>query len=148
MTGRSLVVVPGANSGVGFETCRVLARAGRPVVMVCRSTERGEAARRRILEEVPGAELRLEACELDSFSQVRELAGRIDGMASDEGIELGALVNNAGLYRAPLEFTADGFERTLAVNHLSHFLLTRLLERRLRRPGARVVNVSSGGHRA
>ncbi|MDT8341046.1 MAG: SDR family NAD(P)-dependent oxidoreductase [Longimicrobiales bacterium] len=148
MTHRSFAVVTGANSGVGFEATRILAREGRAVVMVCRSRDRGEAARQRILQETPGAELLVEGCALDSLSQVRELAGRLDALLARDGRELGALVNNAGLYRAPLERTEDGFERTLAVNHLSHFLLTLLLERRLRRPEARVVNVSSGGHRA
>lgn len=147
MTDRSLVVVTGANSGVGFEAVRILARAGRPVVMVCRSPERGEAAIQRILAEVPGADLRLERCELDSLSQVRNLAARLDALCDTGDTALGGLVNNAGLYRAPLERTEDGLERTMAVNHLSHFLLTLLLEKHLRRPGARVVNVTSRGHR-
>lgn len=147
MDDTSLVVVTGANSGVGFETARMLAQAGRPVLMVCRSWQRGDAARERILEELPAAEIQLEVCDLASLGQVRELVGRLEERLDREGRDVGALVNNAGLYRAHLERTEDGFERTLAVNHLSHVLLTLLLENRLRRPGARVVNVSSGGHR-
>ena len=58
----------------------------------------------------------------------------------------GALVNNAGLYRARFERTNDGLERTMAVNHLGHYLLTRLLESELRTARARIVNVSSQGH--
>ena len=143
----SVTVITGANSGVGYEASRILARDGHPVVMVCRTRDRGEAARERLLADVPGADLRVEACELDSLGQVRELAKRLDRWLTDEGRTLTALVNNAGLYRAPLERTEDGLERTLAVNHLSHFLLTLLLEERLRRHGTRVVNVSSGGHR-
>lgn len=143
----AVTVITGANSGVGYEASRLLAQDGRTVVMVCRVRERGEAARERILAEAPQADLRVESCELDSLGQVRDLAERLNRRLADEGRDIAALVNNAGLYRAPLEHTEDGLERTMAVNHLSHFLLTLLLEERLRRAGARVVNVSSGGHR-
>lgn len=143
----SVAVITGANSGVGYEATRLLARNGRAIVMVCRTRERGEAARQRILREIPGAYLRVEPCELDSLTQVRDLAARLGSWLDSDGREVAALVNNAGLYRAPLERTEDGFERTLAVNHLSHFLLTLLMEERLRHAAARVINVSSGGHR-
>ena len=56
-------------------------------------------------------------------------------------------MNNAGVYRAQLEFSADGFEMTMAVNHLAHFHLTRLLMPLLLESGGRVVNVSSAAHR-
>jgi NAD(P)-dependent dehydrogenase (short-subunit alcohol dehydrogenase family) len=143
----SVTIITGANSGVGYQATRILARRGQPIVMVCRTRERGEAARDRILGELPEADLRVEPCELDSLRQVRDLARRLDHRLGQEDREVAALVNNAGLYRAPLEHTEDGLERTLAVNHLSHFLLTLLLEGRLRSAGARVVNVTSGGHR-
>jgi retinol dehydrogenase 13 len=135
------VLITGANSGVGFEATRLLVEAGIPVVMVCRSADRGEAAR---TELGTGAALtRVEQCDLADLGQVRALATRLVAT----GVEARALVNNAGLYRARLEHTVDGYERTLAVNHLGHYLLTRLLEQPLRRRGARIVNVTSGGHR-
>jgi NAD(P)-dependent dehydrogenase (short-subunit alcohol dehydrogenase family) len=111
--------------------------------MICRSTDRGESAARRIRDEIPAAALRVEGCDLADLAQVRALAQRL----GDEADRWQALVNNAGLYRAKLERTDDGLERTMAVNHLGHFLLTRLLEPALRRGGARIVNVSSQGHR-
>lgn len=152
MADRGMAIVTGANSGVGFETtCRV-ADAGWEVVMVCRSGERAEEARRRVLERtetaVDEASLPIELCDLSAFDQVRELSDRLKRrLAGRDGGRPLVLVNNAGLYRAEREITVDGYERTLQVNHLSHFLLTLLLEKELRRAGARVVNVSSAGHR-
>jgi NAD(P)-dependent dehydrogenase (short-subunit alcohol dehydrogenase family) len=147
MVERKLAVVTGANSGVGLETCRELARAGWSVVMVCRDAERGRGALREIESEVPGADLRLELCDLAVQDQVRALAGRVEAWLDEEGRSLDALVNNAGLYRSGLARTSDGFETTMAVNHLGHFLLTLLLADRLRAPGVRIVNVSSEAHR-
>ena len=136
------VAITGANSGVGFEATRLLAAQGVPVVLICRSDARGQSAVDAVRAEHPGAELSLELCDLGDLEQVRALAARVRRQAS----HWGALVNNAGLYRARLEQTADGLERTLAVNHLGHYLLTRLLEAELRSGGVRIVNVSSQGH--
>ncbi len=137
-----LAVVTGANTGVGKETTRELARAGWTVVMVCRSEARGRGAMEEILGECPGEDLRLELCDLSSLDEVRDLAARLALLP-----RLDALVNNAGLFRRHREATADGFEMTMAVNHLGHFLLTLLLEDRLRAEGSRIVNVSSNAHR-
>ena len=136
------VAITGANSGVGFEATRLLAAQGVPVVLICRSEARGQSAVDAVRAEHPGAELSLELCDLGDLEQVRALAARVRRQAS----HWGALVNNAGLYRARLEQTADGLERTLAVNHMGHYLLTRLLEAELRSGGVRIVNVSSQGH--
>lgn len=137
-----VAVVTGANTGVGKETSRELVRAGWTIVMVCRSEARGRDAMEELLAETPGADLRLELCDLGSLDQVRDLATRLRALP-----RLDALVNNAGLFRRHLERTPDGYERTMAVNHLGHFLLTLLLESRLRAEGTRIVNVSSNGHR-
>lgn len=136
-------LVTGANSGVGFEAARALAADGRPVVLVCRSRERGEAAVERIRDEAADADLTLVVCDLEDFDSVREAAPRLAEIAPHPL----ALVNNAGLVRMKLERTAQGFERTMAVNHLGPYLLTRLLEPHLRGSGARVVQVSSAAHR-
>ncbi len=147
MAERKLALVTGANSGVGLETCRELARADWSVLMVCRDAERARRAVAEIDAEVPGADLHVELCDLEVLEQVRVLAGRVDAWLDQEGRTLDALVNNAGLYRSGLGRTRDGFEITMAVNHLGHFLLTLLLADRLRAPGVRVVNVSSEAHR-
>lgn len=136
-------VITGANSGVGFEAAASLAQLGASVVLVCRSRERGEAAVGSIRNQTPAANLRLEVADLSSLQQVRDLAGIL--ATSLPSVEV--LVNNAGVYRANLERTEDGFERTFAVNHLSHFLLTHLLLPRLLEGAGRVINVASEAHR-
>ncbi|HSM05290.1 MAG TPA: SDR family NAD(P)-dependent oxidoreductase [Longimicrobiales bacterium] len=144
---RRLALVTGANSGVGKETTRALAREGWSVVMLCRSLDRGRATLEEIrAEDLPGT-LHLRRLDLDDLDQVREAAAEIGAWLDETDQEVGALVNNAGVYRAELERTAQGFERTLGVNHLGHFLFTLLLEAKLRRGGVRIVNVSSEGHR-
>ena len=141
-----LALVTGANSGVGRETTRALARAGWTVLMLCRSRERGRAALDEMQAEV-GPKLHLLPLDLGDLDHVRRSAREIEGWLDERRLSIHALVNNAGLYRNPLERTPQGFERTMAVNHLGHFLLTLELEPLLRRDGVRIVNVSSEGHR-
>jgi NAD(P)-dependent dehydrogenase (short-subunit alcohol dehydrogenase family) len=142
LTGRHYVVT-GANSGLGFETARALARRGGEVVLACRDTGKAGTALDCIKSESPGA--RVEARELDlaSLDSVRAFAG-----AWPAGRPIHALVNNAGVMALPLRRTADGFEMQLGTNHLGHFALTgRLLPHLLATPGARIVNVSSTMHK-
>ena len=138
------IVVTGANSGIGLETTRELARNGASVVMACRDRDRGEQAARDVRADVPAAELRVEACELGSLESIREFADRLA-----EPIDV--LVNNAGTMAIPRRETDDSFETQFGVNHLGHFALTGLvleplLERADDEPAARVVTVSSGMH--
>jgi NAD(P)-dependent dehydrogenase (short-subunit alcohol dehydrogenase family) len=74
-------------------------------------------------------------------------ARRMASRSLDPARRIDVLVNNAGVYRARREITDEGFEMTMAANHLGHFLLTHLLSKRLTRAGGRVINVSSDGHR-
>jgi NAD(P)-dependent dehydrogenase (short-subunit alcohol dehydrogenase family) len=135
-------VVTGANSGLGYETARALARAGGEVALACRDLGKAGTALDRIKSETPGA--RAEARELDLAS-----LDAIRGFAEAWGDRpIDALVNNAGVMALPLRRTADGFEMQIGTNHLGHFALTgRLLPCLLARPGARVVNVSSTMHK-
>jgi len=144
---RQLALVTGANSGVGKATTRALAREGWSVVMLCRSLDRGREALEEIRADTPAGELHLRELDLDDLDRVHDAVAGLRRWLEDSDREVGALVNNAGVYRAELEHTAQGFERTLGVNHLGHFLLTRLLEGPLRRAGVRIVTVSSEGHR-
>jgi NAD(P)-dependent dehydrogenase (short-subunit alcohol dehydrogenase family) len=133
-------LVTGANSGIGKETARALARAGDRVVLVCRDAQRGEAARREISEATGNPAVELEIADLGRPTSVRELAGRF----LQAHRELHVLVNNAGVWATRRRETADGIEQTWAVNVLGYFLLTELLLPRLREsaPG-RIVNVAS-----
>ncbi|AFZ72401.1 oxidoreductase [Natronobacterium gregoryi] len=139
------VVVTGANSGIGLETTRELAREDATVVMACRDRERGKAAARDVRGDVPDADLRIEECDLASLESIRAFADRL----LETGLAIDALVNNAGTMAIPRRTTEDGFETQFGVNHLGHFALTGLLLERLATDGeepARVVTVSSALH--
>ncbi|OAQ53393.1 hypothetical protein HTG_07905 [Natrinema mahii] len=140
-SGRTIVIT-GANSGIGLEATRELARNGARVIMACRSAERGADAADDIRGEIPGADLRVEACDLGDLASVRDFAARLEA-------EIDVLVNNAGVMAIPRSETADGFETQFGVNHLGHFALTGLLLENLHiheEPDSRIVTVSSGVH--
>ena len=143
MAGR-VCVVTGASSGLGKAASVALARLGASVVLVCRDRGRGELAMTEIGAAATGGPPSLELADLSSMEQVRDLASRLDRLP-----KIDVLVNNAGLVVARRQLTADGFEHTLAVNHLAPFLLTNLLRPKLESSApARVVTVSSTAHRA
>jgi NAD(P)-dependent dehydrogenase (short-subunit alcohol dehydrogenase family) len=136
-------VVTGANSGLGYETCRALAVRGAHVVMASRDEGRGRAALGRLRAETAG-ELEMLRLDLADLASVREFAATL--VARDRPIDL--LVNNAGIGMPARSLTAQGFESQFGVNHLGHFALTGLLLPLLRRGnGARVVTVSSEAYR-
>jgi NAD(P)-dependent dehydrogenase (short-subunit alcohol dehydrogenase family) len=137
-------IVTGANTGIGLETARVLALRGCEVTMACRDLDKAGSGRQRILSESAGAiepeQLRVEELDLASLDSVRDFAQGT--LASDRPIHL--LINNAGVMLPDRRTTRDGFEAHFGINHLGHFLLTRLLEDRIRESApARVVMVSS-----
>ena len=137
-----IAVITGANSGIGLEAARELARAGAHVIMACRDTGKGEAAAATIRETVPDAELDVAQLDLAALGSVRVFAERYP----HDHLDL--LINNAGVMVPPYTSTVDGFELQFATNHLGHFALTGLLLDRLRAtPGARVVTVSSTAHK-
>src|SRR5579859_2124884 len=139
-----LAVVTGANTGLGFETARVLAARGASVVLAVRDTEKGKAAAARIASAAPGATVMVQPLDLASLESVRAAAGEL--RASHPRIDV--LVNNAGVMFPPKQATGDGFELQFGTNHLGHFALTGLLlEQMLPVPGSRVVTVSSLAHR-
>jgi NAD(P)-dependent dehydrogenase (short-subunit alcohol dehydrogenase family) len=142
-TGRTALVT-GANSGIGFETAKELARKEAHVVMACRDPHRARGAAAAIRSEVPNASLELIDLDLADLASVRAFADAF--RESHQRLDL--LINNAGIMMTPYGTTADGFEQQFGTNHLGHFALTGLLiDSVLAAPGARVVNVSSGGHR-
>ena len=139
-----LAVVTGANTGLGFETARVLAARGASVVLAVRDTEKGKRAAAAIAGAAPGANVTVQPLDLTSLDSIRAAAGEL--RAQHPAIDL--LVNNAGVMFPPRQSTRDGFELQFGTNHLGHFALTGLLlEQMLPVPGSRVVTVSSLGHR-
>ena len=138
MAGRT-VLVTGASSGIGRATALGLAMMGAHVAITGRDSARTEEAAREI-RAVGGGQVDAFVADMSSQSEVRQLAGEVlEGLP-----RIDVLVNNVGGYWNTRHLTADGLERTFAVNHLAPFLLTNLLLDRLR-DGAtsRVVTVAS-----
>lgn len=143
MAGRT-VLVTGANSGIGLETCVALARGGARVLATARDPERGRAAVEQIRTRAGAGAVELVGLDLASLASVRACAADVRARAD----RLDVLVHNAGGVVGARRETTDGFEMTLGVNHLGPFLLTHELAPLLAAtPGARVVTVSSLAHR-
>lgn len=134
-----VAIVTGANTGLGFETARMLAARGAKVVLGVRDVEKGKQAAARINGDVT-----VQALDLASLDSIRSAAS--DLRATHPRLDL--LINNAGVMYTPKQTTADGFELQFGTNHLGHFALTGLLlDRLLPVRGSRIVTVSSAGHR-
>ena len=139
-SGRAAIVT-GANTGIGFETARALARKGAEVTLACRNLDKGRAAMQRIIEETPDAIVSVETLDLADLRSVQDFARRYE-IGHDR---LDLLILNAGVMVPPEGKTAQGFELQLGINHLGHFALTRMLLPLVQaaRDG-RVVVLSSG----
>ncbi|MET8520241.1 SDR family NAD(P)-dependent oxidoreductase [Nocardioides sp. NPDC004968] len=134
-----VAIVTGANTGLGYETARMLAEHGAHVVLAVRDVEKGKQAAARI-----GGDVSVQVLDLTSLDSVRSAAA--DLRAAHPRIDL--LINNAGVMYTPKQTTEDGFELQFGTNHLGHFAFTGLLlDHLLPVPGSRVVTVSSIGHR-
>jgi NAD(P)-dependent dehydrogenase (short-subunit alcohol dehydrogenase family) len=140
-TGR-VIVVTGANSGIGLAAAEEFARRGARVGLVGRDPGRLdsalEAVRAVARPDAPPEAFRADFCVLDD---VRQLAGAL----AAEYPSIDVLCNNAGGMLLSRQSTVDGHEATIQANHLAPFLLTNLLRDRLR--GGRVINTSSAAHR-
>jgi NAD(P)-dependent dehydrogenase (short-subunit alcohol dehydrogenase family) len=138
-----IVVVTGANSGLGFYTSRALAMKGARVIMACRNLDRGEEAKQRIMAMEPEIEPELSQLDLSSLASVRSFVTQFQ--SEHKGPDL--LINNAGVMAIPYRKTDDGFEMQFGVNHLGHFALNALLWPGIgEREGARIVSVGSMAH--
>ena len=144
LTGK-VAIITGANSGIGYEMARALARKEAKVILACRNKDKGETAVRQIAQEYPAAEAELMQLDLSNLASVRRFA---DEFTSHHYDRLNILINNAGIMAVPFGKTVDGFELQFGTNHLGHFALTGLLlDFIIRTPQARVITVSSWGHR-
>ncbi len=136
----SVVLITGANSGVGFAAAHELTRRGATILMVCRDRARGEAARARLAAVAAGASPELFIADVSSQKAIRRVATAIE-----EGHHcIDVLMHNAGGVSERRDIGADGIERTLATNHLAPFLLTHLLlPLVIAAPSGRIVVVAS-----
>ena len=136
-------IVTGANTGLGWATSRALAAKGGTVVMVCRSEEKGRAAREELIRSTGKEAVHLVVADLASQAEIHRAADEI----KERWPRIDVLVNNAATIHSERKVTAEGLEMQLAVNHLAPFLLTHLLlPALLAAPQGRVVNVGSNNH--
>jgi NAD(P)-dependent dehydrogenase (short-subunit alcohol dehydrogenase family) len=138
------VLVTGVSAGLGVETARALARRGARVVGAARDLAKAERATAQVRAdaEVGGGFLELVELDLASLASIRACTAELT--ARDEPFDL--VIANAGVMATPFGHTADGFETQFGTNHLGHFLLVNRIAP-LMRPGARLVSLSSSGHR-
>ena len=136
-----LVVVTGANSGIGLTASAQFAKRGARVIMATRNPQRGEYAKTTVQAQTGSQQLEVMQLDLASFDSIEEFANQL----GSEPIDI--LVNNAGIMAVPYATTVEGFESQMGTNHLGHALLTaKLLPNLLKAPAPRVVTVTSFAH--
>jgi|SRR5579862_7243766 len=143
LTGKR-VVVTGVSAGLGVETARALAAHGATVIGTARDLNKAETAtaQARAEAEARGGALSLLELDLASLKSVRAAADKLQA----DGQPLDLMIANAGVMASPFGLTADGFETQFGTNHLGHFVFVNRIAS-LMRQGARLVNLSSAGHR-
>ena len=138
-----IVIITGANSGLGFGASRELARKGAKVILACRSLEKAEEAILEIREEIPDADVEAMELNLASLDSVRSFVEQF----KEKYDRLDILINNAGVMQPPYMETEDKLELQMGVNHFAHFALTAGLMGLIKgTPGSRIINQSSVAH--
>jgi NAD(P)-dependent dehydrogenase (short-subunit alcohol dehydrogenase family) len=136
-------VITGATSGIGLAAAVALAARGAKLALIGRDRARGEAALARLRAAAPDARVTMHYSDLLRMAEVRRLGAEL--LTAYPRIDV--LINDAGALFQRREVTADGLERTFALNHVAYFLLTQLLRERLVASApARVVSVASRAH--
>jgi NAD(P)-dependent dehydrogenase (short-subunit alcohol dehydrogenase family) len=137
------ILVTGVSAGLGVETARALAAHGATVVGAARDLDKAQRATDVVRADAAnGGSLELVELDLANLASVRACADKL--VARGEPFDL--VINNAGVMATPFGKTADGFETQFGTNHLGHFVLTNRIASLLK-PGSRVVELSSAGHR-
>lgn len=143
LTGKT-VLITGASTGLGLETALTLAGAGARIILAARPGAKLDAAAASVKEKFPAARIDAVPLDLTGFDSIRACAAAVMNLTD----KLDLLINNAGIMAVPFGRTAAGCELQFGTNHIGHFLLTNLLIPLLLKAGkARVVNLSSGGHK-
>lgn len=139
-----IVIITGANSGIGFHATKELAGKGAQIIMAIRNKDKGFKALQEIQNQFPDANLKVMTLDLGNLESVSAFAEAF----KKEYTHLDILLNNAGVMMPPYSKTDDGFELQFGVNHLGHFALTAQLFDILKStPHSRIVNVSSLAHK-
>lgn len=141
-------IITGATSGIGAETARVLAKRGARLVLPARRLKAAEETKARIQAEFPDSEIIVMSLDLSKLDSVRRFVAHFESL----NLPLNLLINNAGKFSYDHGVSEDGIEMTFATNYLGHFLLTKLLLKKMMETGkssglqGRIVNVSSSIH--
>ena len=139
-----VAIITGSNTGIGYETARVLANKKATVIIAVRNLEKGNAAANQIRARHENANVKVMALDLANLKSVNDFAADFKNNYK----RLDILINNAGVMFPPYSKTADGFEIQLCTNHLGHFALTgHLLDLLMSTESSRIVNLSSTAHK-
>ncbi|MBL4867454.1 MAG: SDR family NAD(P)-dependent oxidoreductase [Pseudomonadales bacterium] len=114
---QKIIVITGANSGIGKATAIALAKQGARIIMACRDAERANAAIIEVLSASPNQTVEIMPLDLASIDSINAFAERFQKKYD----RLDVLINNAGLVPIKKELTKDGFEMQMGVNHIGHF---------------------------
>lgn len=138
-----IIIVTGANSGLGFEATKIFASKGATVIMACRSMDKADQAKKLILSDQKNANLIPMIIDLANLASINSFALEF----KKQYTQLDVLLNNAGILSIPYSKTIDGLEMQNGVNHLGHFALTAHLFDILKKTkSSRIVNLSSLAH--
>jgi NAD(P)-dependent dehydrogenase (short-subunit alcohol dehydrogenase family) len=138
-----VVIITGANSGIGKETAIDLAKRGGKIYIACRNNKRGEDALKEIKDKSNSSDVYFLQLDLSSMDSIRTFSLKFHELEN----HLHILINNAGIMACPKAMTKDGFEAQIGTNHMGHFLLTNLLLDLLKQSSpSRIVVLSSLFH--
>ncbi|XP_018010993.1 retinol dehydrogenase 13-like [Hyalella azteca] len=145
VTGKT-VIVTGPTAGIGRVTAHEMAKRGARVILACRNTQKAEPIAEQIKKETNNNDVVIRHLDLSDLTSVRKFAEEIN--SQEEAVHI--LINNAGILSPDKrKLSPQGFEITLATNHLGPFLLTNLLLDKIKASApSRIVNVSSLGYAA
>jgi retinol dehydrogenase-12 len=144
MSKNKIILITGANAGIGYETALGVAKTGATTIMVGRDAAKCEQSRREIVEKTGNEQVKVILADLSSHQSIRQFTDEFKRHYT----QLDVLINNAGGIFKERQLTPDGFERTFGLNHLGYFLTTYYLSDILTAtPQSRLVNVASEAHR-
>lgn len=136
-------VITGANSGIGLQTAKALAKEHFELILMVRTEQKAQDAMTAILSEEPATRISYVLADLEDLVSVKRAADEI----KMTNTKIDRLINNAGYSPSGISFTADGYERSFIANHMGPFVLTlNLLPLLKNSPDARVINLSSDAH--
>lgn len=135
---KKLAIITGADGDMGYEETKAVAQKGFYTIMACYSPKLAEEKRLKLVEETGNQDIEIIGIDLANLASVRFFVDTVRSRFN----HLDLLMNNAGTMETGLHFTPDGIERTVSVNYVGPYLLTRLLLPMMSE-GSRIVNMAS-----